>query len=269
MSFSGTKGYITKPKQGVQINPLHPLSRGLVGYWLFNEGSGSRAYDISGKGNHGTLTNMSPNAQGSGWSGSRFGGNLSFDGTDDYIDCGSGFALPTTFTIILWVKANSYLNLNYVFWRDDDRPGIRMNDLGNWWFATDGNNANQIDSSAVVSIGKWDHLVYIFNGSVSTAYVNGINVGSRTDSTYTQGTSVRIGGDNNPARHFNGSVDSVRIYNRTLSAFEVKQLYHDPFCNLMQVPIRRHSVAAPPIGAIINQFQRANIGADLYNGVFA
>lgn len=32
------------------------LATGLVGEWLFNEGSGSTAYDTSGNGNHGTIT---------------------------------------------------------------------------------------------------------------------------------------------------------------------------------------------------------------------
>ena len=33
--------------------------RGLVGYWKFNEGSGTRVEDLSGFGNHGLLTNDS------------------------------------------------------------------------------------------------------------------------------------------------------------------------------------------------------------------
>jgi len=33
-----------------------PTTIGLVGYWPFNEGTGSTAYDHSGNGNNGTLT---------------------------------------------------------------------------------------------------------------------------------------------------------------------------------------------------------------------
>ena len=48
-----------KPPRGARLDPGHPLSRGVVGYWLFNEGVGGRVNDLSGNGNtgvwHGTL----------------------------------------------------------------------------------------------------------------------------------------------------------------------------------------------------------------------
>ncbi len=64
---------------------LLPVSRdpSLVGYWSFDEGSGTIAYDRSGKGNNGTLFN------GPTWqTGSNCikGGCLSFDGVDDYVE---------------------------------------------------------------------------------------------------------------------------------------------------------------------------------------
>ena len=42
----------------------HTDETGLVGYWRFNEGSGTTAKDSSGNGNHGTLTNDSIGADG-------------------------------------------------------------------------------------------------------------------------------------------------------------------------------------------------------------
>ena len=79
MSFSGTKGYITKPKPGVMVNPLHPLSRGLIGCWLFHEGSGNLVNDISGHGNNGNFGAAPPTWISTG---------LNFDMTvqDDYTD---------------------------------------------------------------------------------------------------------------------------------------------------------------------------------------
>jgi hypothetical protein len=41
-----------------KITSNHPARSNLVGYWKFNEGSGSFTADSSGIGNHGTLTNM-------------------------------------------------------------------------------------------------------------------------------------------------------------------------------------------------------------------
>lgn len=37
-----------KPPYGARLNPFHPLSQGLVGAWLFNEGGGVTIYDLAG-----------------------------------------------------------------------------------------------------------------------------------------------------------------------------------------------------------------------------
>ena len=62
------------------IRPV--MNSGLVGYWNFQEGTGTTAYDKSGKRNHGTLTNMDPTTD---WVDGKLGGGLDFDGSDDYI----------------------------------------------------------------------------------------------------------------------------------------------------------------------------------------
>ena len=50
--------WIQKPPLGIQIDWSNPITKGLVGCWLFNEGSGDKVYDLSGNGNTGTLTGM-------------------------------------------------------------------------------------------------------------------------------------------------------------------------------------------------------------------
>jgi len=256
------------------LNPAHPLSRGLVGYWLFNEGAGSRANDISGYGNHGTLKNMLPNVQGSGWGGSKFGGGLQVDGVNDYVDCGNGDSLNITDAISVeaWVKvlSNGYVTRGGIFSRlatsspwngyvfdyslgNDGK--LSFFNAGSGWMYSDGN----------ISDGQWHHCVVAGSGTSGAFYIDGQQSG-----TFTFGNAGSYLGDafigkNYDDYYFDGSIDSVRIYNRALAAAEVQQLYHDPFCNLLRVPIR-YVAAAGPAGAIMNQFQKFNIGADLYNG---
>ena len=43
-----------------ELDATHPNDGNLIGYWNFNEGSGTTAHDTSGHGNHGTLHNMDP-----------------------------------------------------------------------------------------------------------------------------------------------------------------------------------------------------------------
>ena len=51
-----------------------------VGYWEFDEATGSTAFDSSGSGRSGTLVN------GPTWTAGRIGGALSFDGVNDYVE---------------------------------------------------------------------------------------------------------------------------------------------------------------------------------------
>ena len=72
-----------KPPPGSRVDKQIQLAQGLVGCWLFNEGAGRVANDISGYGNHGTLAGMvNPPTATSGWG----GGGLQFDGSDDYVN---------------------------------------------------------------------------------------------------------------------------------------------------------------------------------------
>ena len=73
----------------------------LVGWWRFDEGTGTTAADSSGNGNDGTF-NGDPQ-----WVVGYFGGALEFDGSDDYIDCGNDPSLDLTkWTITFWLKVN-------------------------------------------------------------------------------------------------------------------------------------------------------------------
>ena len=67
--------------------PEDTMTRGLVGYWKFDEGGGTTAYDASGNGNDGTLTN------GPKWTQGKEGGALAFDGRNDYVNAGNGASL--------------------------------------------------------------------------------------------------------------------------------------------------------------------------------
>ena len=64
----------------VTVQVSDALINGLVGWWKFDETNGTVAYDSSGNGNDGNLTN------GPTWATGKIGGALSFDGVDDYIE---------------------------------------------------------------------------------------------------------------------------------------------------------------------------------------
>ena len=84
---------------------LSPLfnSRGLVGYWKFDEGTGTQALDSSGNSNTGTLTN------GPTWTSGKVGNAIQFDGSNDYVNCGTGSKLnfgAGDFTLSSYIKTS-------------------------------------------------------------------------------------------------------------------------------------------------------------------
>jgi len=210
--------------------PEDTMTRGLVGYWSFDEGSGSTAYDASGNGNDGTLIHDPK------WTAGKSGSALQFDGTDDYVDCGNDESLNITdaITIEAWVKHNSlkygalvskggYGGMNpkgpYSMWSFVDIQKVLF-EVGN---GTKRNNAARVR----YQIGTWEHFVGVYDSPYSLMYKNGVllsgphNTG--ISSLIINVNHLKIGGQQD---FFNGSIDEVRIYNRALSAEEVRYHYN-------------------------------------------
>jgi hypothetical protein len=216
---------------------------GLVGYWSFNEATGTVATDFSGRGNKGTLTNISaPASATSGWGNGKLAGGLNFDGSDDYVEVASNSAFGITgdITITAWIKRNT----------NNDYGGIlsKGNGTDRWDYEfyicgdgqCGGNNFigfyNDVPSGNVQSTGQitdtnWHHVVVTRSGSTVTFYIDGVSSGggTKTGSFNNNSDPIRIGTDGpgwNSVAEFNGSIDEVRLYNRSLSATEIKNLFN-------------------------------------------
>jgi hypothetical protein len=213
------------------------VNDGLVGWWKFDEGSGASAADSSGQGNTGTLTN-SPTWV-SGWSNKA----LQFNGSSQYITCGSGFTTVDLIdkTISAWIRktANSQKGIvdkdfdiggaNYGGW------GFWTNTNGKLWFWLQSLKDLKDNGSATISLGAWTHVLVVWHHSTDTAdfYINGRLNSSISDNTIVEKASgaadLEIANLRNNLSAgtyaFDGSIDDVRIYNRALTAAEVQALY--------------------------------------------
>jgi hypothetical protein len=83
--------------------------------------------------------------------------------------------------------------------------------------------------SKFIHKGKWSTLTYIYNGTYSKLYVNGILISSvkkSTSFTPNSNTPIFFGRNQDPSYpyYFNGIIDEIRIYNRALSTIEVQEL---------------------------------------------
>jgi hypothetical protein len=215
---------------------------GLKGYWSFNgrDMAGTTAYDRSGSGNNGTLTNGPTLTQG------KIGQALSFDGSDDYVDAGDINALDgaSTFTMSAWIKQNSLLegrsvvskytnSFPHVSWGtsgggEPDRMGMLISGANYGTVSTDVHQAE-----------VWEHWVWVFDGTQTgnsnrlKAYLNGAEQtlsfgGTIPATTNSTAAAVAIGADSggDGSAEWNGSIDEVRLYSRVLSANEIAALYN-------------------------------------------
>lgn len=253
---------LIKPKPGIQLNRAHPLAQGLEAYWPMNEGSGTVTRDVVG-GKPGTLTNFAlAGSSTSGWTGTRMGGGLRFDGTDDYVNIGTDYQkyikYDKSFSVSIWftfsaVAASYYSLIGAV--RDTggyDSFEIRKSSSHRiefllWTYAGGGNTNGYNWGSDVQTfiVGKLYNVTVTYNGTgTSTAgniYINGNSVysgtivnnfGDLTSSFSAQldGIDLWIGRRNytSPDMPFPGVIDSVRFYNRVLNQSEIQILMTNP-----------------------------------------
>jgi len=216
------------------------ITNGLVGMWSFNgpDMSGATAYDRSGQGNNGTLTNGPTPAIG------KVGQALKFDGVDDYVNVGdpaSGNLDFGTggFSVSVWVISRGYANIgssmNTIIGKQQVTStgwGIYINADNKARFNVLGAGLpNSAISNSAINNGQWHQIVGVRqdNGSVKI-YVDGVyNAdGTATTNSVSNALPLYIGNDNysGSARVFSGFIDEVRVYNRALTEAEIKRLYN-------------------------------------------
>lgn len=232
-------------------------SSGLVGHWTFDGKdmpSGS-VRDVSGQANHGSQTNMSTSTA---YTEGKIGQALNFDGVDDFINVGSGSSLddlPSSsgLSFSLWVKlralgpaasgqafiiakeTTSSGGLGWLFQTTETNDLLRFKAF---FSGTDLNVDTALNTFSFSDIqNQWMHLAVTWTGSTSSAdthiYLNGseLSYSSLTDATGTYSSDAALSlliGDAllTSNRNTEGAIDDVRVYNRVLSAGEIKQIYN-------------------------------------------
>lgn len=243
--------YARSTKQIISdINAGHPAVGSpvgsAVGYWKFNEGYGTTAYNSGSDGNNlnGALTNMdSPATYGSGWtSNGKFGKALVFDGANDYVDAGNPASAQITsdLTLSSWVYLSSNTanqdiiakrglssQWGYRLWVDSSGyPKIDVSSTGNVMATA--------SASQALSVNRWYHITGTYNPSqpALTIYVDGVQKGQTTSSVpsslQNSTSNLNIGREAGTVtpNYLKGSLDEVKLYNYALSADEVKVEYN-------------------------------------------
>ena len=224
-----SRGSSSKKGSGVNMGTNknnNSLSDGLVGYWKMDEGIGTTTADSSDN-NIGTLL-------GAGWSNGKFGIGTSFDGSSSYINCGTSpsLNLQSSFTLDAWVnQTNSTGYQTIINHGSQGASGEYWLYLSNGKVSLEVGNGTSHDfrENLSTAIGTgWNHIIVTFNNGLVYAFVNGIQTASVSlNISNTLGGTQSLSIGKYPSNYyFNGLIDEVRIYNRTLSPTEVTQLYN-------------------------------------------
>jgi hypothetical protein len=216
----------------------HYNKGGPVAEWKFDEGSGQTAFDESFNNNDGTLGGTSAiEASDPTWVEGKYGGALSFDGGDDYVDAGNGSSLTTeAITIAAWIKANGDYTSNQIIVHKLDYPNrdgyalyfAHVTDYNEFKFLTcNGTASSAITSTVSLSDNDWHFIVATSNASGRKIYFDGVldETAGFHGIAITE-FSLKIGGYNTTTDCFNGSIDDVRIYNYARSAEQIQMDYN-------------------------------------------
>jgi hypothetical protein len=231
---------------------------GLVGWWNLNQnGTGANEiFDLSGNGNNGTI-NGNPIFLNETRCYPFEDGCWDFDGVDDFVDAGTNeslnFGTSTDFTLEAWVNPSSD-NSNYrtiVNKWESDSPNqgyyLRL-DITTGYVLFGIDDGDEQASAVETTINRfgngWVHLVGTIDRDNATGmklYVDGILVDTvdptALESTLDTTDSFKIGRGTGALFPFDGTIDSVRIYNRSLSADEIKYNYFHANLSTFSSPI--------------------------------
>jgi len=190
-------------------------------------GTGTAWTDLK-EGNSGTLTN-GPTFD------AENGGSLTFDGANTYVDLGTSIDTNVPISVSCWFKADQEQRYQGLVSRADGSTSFRnfilyiSNIDGDGGFGTYINAHRKV--LGVISTNTWYNGCFTLDSSNNLKlYLNASLVKSDTSVSYTDQSSDKLlvgefqagAGSDYP---LDGNISNVSIYNRALSADEIRQNY--------------------------------------------
>jgi len=216
----------------MNLSPIYNPN-GLVGYWTFDEGTGTVAADSSGEGNDGAFQGT-----GSNWTGGRVGNYAAQFNGGNYFESPSASSLnfgTSGFSVSFWAKKaatggqHSFIGKNsatnvpgWIIYQHSDGRSLVL-------LVSDGTGAyDSIPYNDGINDGAWHHVVGVMDRSGSTLYlyVDGVLVKSGATSIAGSVSNAHVLDMGYTWGLLDGLLDDVRIYNRALSAAEILAIYN-------------------------------------------
>jgi hypothetical protein len=202
---------------------------GLVGAWCPSLGpSGYTLLDRSGRGNHGTLTNMDAATD---WVGTPGGWALDFDGTNDYVLAGLNLNLLPIVSFSCFAIIRNASSSFAIFGNDNNKWGrvIRGSTTATTATFQILNTTGISALSGSVPLNTLFHLHVFWSTASMKLAINGkiVSTASGEAAIYDDATVINLArsGPSGLTLLLDGQLGDIAIHNRQLSSGEIAALY--------------------------------------------
>lgn len=224
----------------------------LVGWWKFDEGSGTTAADSTGDGYTATLFN------GISWVTGKIGDAVSANGTNQYVGMPTiDLSGTSAVTIAAWVNRTYSTAGGHTLLEDSANFNSSTTGFGLFpddntcqgiMAALNGNVGYSVNCYAQPSSGAWHHIAVVYDktkagSSAISLYIDGVLQPPTQEPDISTNTNAF---GNNPIYLFarggsqqysTGIVDDLRLYDEALSAAQIQQIYQSGLPTLASIAV--------------------------------
>lgn len=210
---------------------------GLVGEWLFNEGSGTTALDSSGNNNNGTITGATyttdvpfkPRVASSNKVAVKdMNASLNFSATTDKVDCGTDFIGTGDVTVSGWVNPKQLGFTSGGRILDNGKFQLNLNQLHNALRISSDASIAKYSSDFSLPKNKWTFFTVTRNSvGLSSFRINAVASGTQNETTGTPTTATSNTFLGNFAAATGGvgsNLKDIKVFNRILTTTEQDNL---------------------------------------------
>jgi hypothetical protein len=168
-----------------------------------------------------SVQRFNPFGTSTAYSTSVIGGSGYFDGSGDYLGCGTqtAYAMGTgDFTMEAWINFPSASSYRHIF---STRPNSGSSSANGSLTVNSSNGITWytsgfiIDYTTNIGTNQWIHVAISRSGTTLRVFINGAIVGTATNSDNLTGSTLTIGANGDGSETFNGYISNARVVKGT------------------------------------------------------
>ncbi len=161
--------------------------------------------------------------------------SVDFDGTNDYIDCGTitGLQGSSNGAISVWIKPDTAGDAPNIGYRPSPEHQFVLTFVGGTFYfgVRNGSRANIYTTTAMPNDTNWHNYVATFNSGTTKIYIDGSEVsgtqtGTNPSTISSTSGSFFIGRNGEDNKYTDGLLDEAALFNTAISASDVTAIYN-------------------------------------------